>query len=732
MSRPRISVIIPSYNRADLLQEAVESAAVQSLAPLEIIVVDDGSTDGTPGVLEKLSAGGIRVHRQENQGVSVARNTGAAMARGEYLAFLDSNDLWDRDKLMVQSRVHRSFPEAKWSVTGARIADPRGEVIPGMDGWSGFPVFVEEGKKPLNHFLSFAELRQASLRAGEESYTLVVGDLFPLLFAGNVVQPSAALVEARAFREAGGFDPDWRLAEETEFFHRLAARVPGGVVLEPLYSWRVGHAGNLVSPGNISTLIENAIRSLDRALQLREHVDERTRAIHERAVRRQLKKLAYTHLSNLDRTRVRQVINQATARFPDMRRELLPLYLASRTPSWVLSRSEASPGFAGQVVQCLVGYRLPPAPCQLLGAFESADDLEEWVEAVRKAEPIDAVLRPVPAGAFHRADISGPRGYCADEPNGSEDVVLPWSEIAGLPVRVAEHRTGIPGFPGHAKPRAFNLGPGARIVDSGQDRVGDRMRAKTHAAPLARPQIGPRHGGILRRWLLRQIHLSRSRHLCDPVDPVLIRDLLAPPDEVGRSTRSAGSVREIVRESRFPECDFQVASRGPLEDVLDLIPPVPGLPVQEPRRHKGGDRTIELREDRGRDFSLVRVAVIDGEANRPGRDPNVPGDGCDHFLDGNQRHSPSAQVPEGVPQQDRVMPLYPPIRMPEPVQHEDRTLLRKQGPEDGVDRRARKAPEHHSAYPAHRPSAPPILPSIRPLPSAPPGRGRCRPEKSRR
>jgi hypothetical protein len=339
MSRPRISVIIPSYNRADLLQEAVESAAVQSLAPLEIIVVDDGSTDGTPGVLEKLSAGGIRVHRQENQGVSVARNAGAAMARGEYLAFLDSDDLWDRDKLMVQSQVHGSFPEAKWSVTGARIVDPRGEVIPGMDGWSGFPVFVEEGKKPLNHFLSFAELRQASLRAGEESYTLVVGDLFPLLFAGNVVQPSAALVDARAFREAGGFDPDWRLAEDTEFFHRLAARVPGGVVLEPLYSWRVGHAGNLVSPGNISTLIENAIRSLDRALQLREHVDERTRAIHERAVRRQLKKLAYTHLSNLDRTRVRQVINQATTRFPDMRRQLLPLYLASLAPSWVLRRA---------------------------------------------------------------------------------------------------------------------------------------------------------------------------------------------------------------------------------------------------------------------------------------------------------------------------------------------------------------------------------------------------------
>ncbi len=98
----RISVIIPTYNRAEMVVQAVESVLTQTLVPQEVIVIDDGSTDDT---LEKLAIfqNDIRVFHQEQRGVSAARNLGIRRASGEWLAFLDSDDLWKPKKLERQS-----------------------------------------------------------------------------------------------------------------------------------------------------------------------------------------------------------------------------------------------------------------------------------------------------------------------------------------------------------------------------------------------------------------------------------------------------------------------------------------------------------------------------------------------------------------------------------------------------------------------------------------------------
>src|SRR5580658_9964752 len=90
---PLFSVIIPTFNRAHLCRAAVESVLKQTLRDFELIVVDDGSTDGTPEALADYGDS-IRLLRQENQGQSVARNTGLSAAKGEYVAFLDSDDQW--------------------------------------------------------------------------------------------------------------------------------------------------------------------------------------------------------------------------------------------------------------------------------------------------------------------------------------------------------------------------------------------------------------------------------------------------------------------------------------------------------------------------------------------------------------------------------------------------------------------------------------------------------------
>jgi glycosyltransferase involved in cell wall biosynthesis len=97
----RVSVIVPTHNRAGLLEQAIDSVLAQTFASFELIVVDDGSTDHTSALLSGY-AGRIRIKRQINQGVSAARNLGMAAAAGEFIALLDSDDYWLPAKLARQ------------------------------------------------------------------------------------------------------------------------------------------------------------------------------------------------------------------------------------------------------------------------------------------------------------------------------------------------------------------------------------------------------------------------------------------------------------------------------------------------------------------------------------------------------------------------------------------------------------------------------------------------------
>jgi glycosyltransferase involved in cell wall biosynthesis len=119
-NEPLVSVVIPTYNRAHCVGEAIKSVLDQTYKNFEIIVVDDGSTDNTQEVLATFGDR-IRVIRQENKGVSAARNAGIREARGEWLAFLDSDDLWLPDKLGIQIADLRRYPEAIAHMVDAEI-----------------------------------------------------------------------------------------------------------------------------------------------------------------------------------------------------------------------------------------------------------------------------------------------------------------------------------------------------------------------------------------------------------------------------------------------------------------------------------------------------------------------------------------------------------------------------------------------------------------------------------
>ena len=97
-----ISVIIPTYNSQKYISSAVNSVLSQTYKAFELIIVDDGSTDNTGEIVASFDDRRIRYIRQNNSGVAVARNTGIKSSKGEYIAFLDADDIWERDKLAVQ------------------------------------------------------------------------------------------------------------------------------------------------------------------------------------------------------------------------------------------------------------------------------------------------------------------------------------------------------------------------------------------------------------------------------------------------------------------------------------------------------------------------------------------------------------------------------------------------------------------------------------------------------
>lgn len=120
--KPLVSVVIPAYNYARFLPAAIESVLSQTYRPLELIVVDDGSTDDTPAV---VAAYGDRIRsiRKVNGGLSAARNTGIQAGQGEYFAFLDADDLWMPDKLAQQVAVFEQHPEAGCVGCGVVLVD---------------------------------------------------------------------------------------------------------------------------------------------------------------------------------------------------------------------------------------------------------------------------------------------------------------------------------------------------------------------------------------------------------------------------------------------------------------------------------------------------------------------------------------------------------------------------------------------------------------------------------
>jgi glycosyltransferase involved in cell wall biosynthesis len=208
---PRISVVIPTYNRQDLVIEALQSVLAQAFSDMEIIVVDDGSEDQTEEKLQ-LYRDHIVYVKQANQGVAAARNTGIRQAHGEWICFLDSDDLWLPEKLQVQLQFADRHPEY------ALIATE----IQGMDA-TGQPVGARKA----------------------DNYTIHNGRVAEHLLFGNWIQTSTVMVRRAALETTGVFDEDvGQFGEDWLLWMRVAAQFPIYFLPQPLVCYRF-HAERL-------------------------------------------------------------------------------------------------------------------------------------------------------------------------------------------------------------------------------------------------------------------------------------------------------------------------------------------------------------------------------------------------------------------------------------------------------------------------------------------------------
>ncbi len=213
-----ISVIIPTFNREQTILRSLQSVLEQTYTDLEVLIIDDGSTDDTGAVVSKIQDNRIQyIPLKENAGVANARNVGGRLAKGEWIAFQDSDDCWHRDKLEKQMNYAKRNPQHEmiYSLYDAHSSD--GRIFPSLQ--KPFPAIME-------------------------------GNMLSTLLVKNVIGAPTILIKRETFLESGGFDTSYKSLEDWEYVIRFSKEHSIGFlpeVLMEVYMLQGGvssHVGN--------------------------------------------------------------------------------------------------------------------------------------------------------------------------------------------------------------------------------------------------------------------------------------------------------------------------------------------------------------------------------------------------------------------------------------------------------------------------------------------------------
>ena len=227
IKHPLVSVIMPTYNRAWTLKDAVDSVLLQDYPNIELVVIDDGSEDNTQELLETYK-NEITVLRQENKGVSAARNKGIRQSRGEFIALLDSDDAWDKRKISCQMEFFKDHPEALICQTQE--------------------IWIRNGKK-VNPKVKH---KKPSGMIFEPSLDLCL------------VSPSAVMMKRQLFDMKGYFNENFLVCEDYDLWLRVSSTLPVFLIDKPYTIKRGGHKDQL---SNFHSQDKFRIRSLSALME---------------------------------------------------------------------------------------------------------------------------------------------------------------------------------------------------------------------------------------------------------------------------------------------------------------------------------------------------------------------------------------------------------------------------------------------------------------------------------
>lgn len=311
----KVSVVMPTYNRAYVIRDAIESALGQTYRDFELIVVDDGSSDITGGIVEQLAAGAVRyIRHARNRGYSAACNTGVSAAAGELVAFLDSDDIWKPEYLERQVGFMSRHPEVDAVFSDTEIHEDK--VIPSL-------------ARTLKVFSKLLETDP-----GADEYVFTSRQMYVCLLEEVPIKPTAFVVKRGVLGRAGLFDEAWPSGTDWDLLIRMSRVACFGYIHLPLVvQRRTGDATHQKFREQDKLFLLNVFMKEKKGLRN----DLEARRAIDRGILGHCNNLGYHYLSTAQRMRALGVYLRGfrEARDPKMLARALAVLMPSRTRRFI-------------------------------------------------------------------------------------------------------------------------------------------------------------------------------------------------------------------------------------------------------------------------------------------------------------------------------------------------------------------------------------------------------------